>query len=347
MYKRRPSKKRNTIVSIFIALILLYLFSNYIILSILRHKLNQNPDYEITVSSAYFNPFIGSYHINGVSVRETSDPTSIYLSVESIVPKIQWGALVLHGRLVGKIIFNQPNLSIINHPKKVKKISPPLSMEEQWQFFTKNIFPIGLNAIDIYNGNIAYTDFDQKQRPITSRIFNLNMHLTNASCVTSCKNMGANLAISAQLESQGQLYGLLDFNPTNQLPTARLDMKIENLNLKDYSHIISDTANVKLREGFADFYIHLDIQQNTIDGYIKPFFRAVDIKPKYDNIFNKMKAGLAQGIVKLFKNEETKETATKIPLSGKVNNPKTSILATIINALRHAFITALSHGFKK
>ena len=95
----------------------------------------------------------------------------------------------------------------------------------------------------------------------------------------------------------------------------------------------------------------MTIKDNTIDGYVKPLFKDMQV---YDRrtapergLFHKLYVGMVGGIAKLLENRSRKEIATKATISGSVDNPATSTWEVIVNLIRNAFIQSILPGFEK
>ena len=79
-----------------------------------------------------------------------------------------------------------------------------------------------------------------------------------------------------------------------------------------------------------------------INGYVKPFIKNLKIgNAKNNNPIQAIINGGAAIIAKALKNSQQKNIATKINISGEIDDPDTSILSIIGYLIRHAFIQSL------
>jgi hypothetical protein len=88
-----------------------------------------------------------------------------------------------------------------------------------------------------------------------------------------------------------------------------------------------------------------------VSGYVKPLFTDVKVydveKDKKKPILHQMKELLIGGAAKLLKNQKTQQVATKIDISGQVNNPNLSAWQAIGQFIENAFINAIVPGFDR
>jgi len=68
---------------------------------------------------------------------------------------------------------------------------------------------------------------------------------------------------------------------------------------------------------------------------------------KEKSLFRKLYEGLVGGISGLLQNKPREEVATKIPVSGDIESPKTSTWETVGNLVQNAFFKAILPGFER
>ena len=130
-----------------------------------------------------------------------------------------------------------------------------------------------------------------------------------------------------------------------------VNVAIENTQMPAMSDLFQSFGNFDIKRGLFSFYAELTIKDNTINGYVKPLFKDMQV---YDRrtapekgIFHKLYIGMVGGIAKLLENRSRKEVATKATISGSFDNPNTSTMQVILNLIRNAFIQSILPGFEK
>lgn len=104
-------------------------------------------------------------------------------------------------------------------------------------------------------------------------------------------------------------------------------------------------------EGQFSFYSEVAIRQGNVKGYLKPYFKDVDIsdptKETEKGVLRKMKETLLSGISWILKNRPHHEIATTVNISGTLHSPEFSTWEAVGGLLKNAFIKPLLPGFKK
>ena len=106
-----------------------------------------------------------------------------------------------------------------------------------------------------------------------------------------------------------------------------------------------------MTQGRFSFYAELDGKNGQVTGYVKPLFKdvkAADADKDRDKTFTqKLYARLVDIAAKVLKNFPRREVATKIDVSGEIDQPQTRMLQAIGNLLRNAFVKAILPGFDR
>src|SRR5690606_23336022 len=85
-------------------------------------------------------------------------------------------------------------------------------------------------------------------------------------------------------------------------------------------------------------------KDGNFNGYVKPLLKDVSIigkEDRTDNVFRKLWEGFVGTVGQVFENIPNDQVATKIPLQGKIEDPKANIWYTIATILQNAFIQAI------
>jgi len=110
-------------------------------------------------------------------------------------------------------------------------------------------------------------------------------------------------------------------------------------------------GNFDVTEGFFSVYSELSVKNGEVEGYIKPLFKDMKVydrrQDKEKSLFHQLYEGLVGGVAKLLQNRPRQEVATKVEISGTVENPKTSTWETVVNLVRNAFFKAILPGFER
>lgn len=98
-------------------------------------------------------------------------------------------------------------------------------------------------------------------------------------------------------------------------------------------------------------FSELRVKDGQIDGYLKPLFKDVDIyNAKQDEnkgILQKLYEAVLDDTSDLLKNTPRSEVATKVDLSGSVNNPQSNTWDVVARLIQNAFFQAILPGLEK
>jgi hypothetical protein len=161
----------------------------------------------------------------------------------------------------------------------------------------------------------------------------------------------------AALELQGRFMGTGatrvsgTFQPETKNADFTINVAIENTQMPAMSDLFRSFGDFDIKASLFSFYAELRIKDNTINGYVKPLFKDMQV---YDRrtvpekgLFHKLYVGMVGGISKLLENRSRKEVATKATISGPLETPRTSTGEVIVNLIRNAFISSVLPGFEK
>jgi hypothetical protein len=161
----------------------------------------------------------------------------------------------------------------------------------------------------------------------------------------------AKVALEGRFMGNGKLTAKAVFRPQNPLPDFDLKIKIVNTALKSMNNVLRAHAGADVHAGTFAFFSEMTVQRGTVDGYVKPFFKQVEVydpaQDKEKGFFKQVYEGLVDGIVTLFKNEPRDEVATETEVKGPLSDPRASTWDILLNLVKNAFLKAIVPGFKQ
>ena len=110
-------------------------------------------------------------------------------------------------------------------------------------------------------------------------------------------------------------------------------------------------GNIDVSAGTLSLYSEISVGKNRIEGYVKPLLEDVDVydkrQDKDEGILKKMYEGVVGGISSLLENEPREEVATRIDISGPLDDPETNTLEAVLLLIRNGFFDAILPGFER
>jgi hypothetical protein len=133
-------------------------------------------------------------------------------------------------------------------------------------------------------------------------------------------------------------------------PDFDLDLRIENTEMTKMNDLLRAHGGFDVVSGTFNFYSELKVKDGHVTGYVKPLFRdLVAYSPAQDrekSFVQKLKERVVNVVGKVMRNVPRKEVATKVDISGPLDNPEYSTLQVIIRIIQNAFFKAILPGFE-
>lgn len=138
------------------------------------------------------------------------------------------------------------------------------------------------------------------------------------------------------------------FRPEKKGPDFNLEVTIENTEMKPMSDLFAAYGNFAIEQGLFSFYSELKVEEDRIDGYVKPMFQDMKVtdsrNKKEKSIFQKLYVGIVKGLKELLENPQER-VATQANISGPVEDPKASTWQIIQRLVENAFFKSILPGF--
>jgi hypothetical protein len=265
----------------------------------------------------------------------------------------------LQGSLVGEIELYAPKLNLVAERKAESKAEDNVETREKdrlakgeetsWQKQVKELVPLDINRIAIIDGEFRYRD-PYANPKVDVPVTNINgevTNLTNSEELSDDLVARANFHASALGSRKIAFSGSMD--PYAQQPTFSLKAEAEELQFTKLNDFLKAYANVDAEKGTLSIYTELEAKSGSFKGYIKPITRDLEIlswNKEKEGFFGKLWEGVVGAVKDVVENDEKQQVATRVPFSGKVDNPEADIFETLLTVLENAFIEALRRGLE-
>lgn len=307
-----------------------------------NRTLDSIPGYSGFVEDIEVSLWRGAYVIHGMKLRKREGAVHLpFFSSRKADLSVEWKSL-FNGALVGEIEFYQPELNFIKAANSDATQKPE---GRSWKKAVKDLFPLRFNRFALLDGSIHYRDFESSPPVDVSldNIFAEATNLTNSEKIS--KTLVATLRGNARAEKHAPVNFFLEMDPYKDEPTFNMDASLENLDLVHLNDLLNAYGNFDAEKGTFSFYTEIASQDGFFRGYAKPIFHDVSIvslKADLENPFKLVWEGVISSFLEIFTNQRHDQIATKVPLSGKFENPKADLWVTVWEVISNAFISALS-----
>lgn len=204
---------------------------------------------------------------------------------------------------------------------------------------------IRAKEVRIVDGNIGWVDRsgDEPFRLFLAdsdlTIENVTNHLTEGTAVATLKG---------KFMGSGETAAKASFRAESGGPRLDLSVKIENTDMRSMNQLWERYANLQVDAGQFSFYSELNLKDRAIRGYVKPLFRAVDVREQRERgVLHKVYQKAADVAAKILRNRPRREVATVTDISGSLDNPETSSWQAVQKLIQNAFFKAILPGFRR
>lgn len=332
------TSKHYLIVSTIIVLIGLRLSLPYAVKTYATNQMNKIPGYQASINDIDIHLWKGSYTIKDISLNKMKGIIPVpFFFAKQIDLSVEWMAL-LHGSLVAKATAHEPVLNFVIEPSGRNQ---QLTIDKEWEFVAKTLFPLNFNKIKIQNGNIALHSFTGKP-PFELSLKNINFEIRNMRKVIKSTFLFSTFNGTAQMNG-GDFWVKGQVNPKSRQPTFILKTSLKSMKIEKANNFLMHFSRIDVSRGDFSLYGEIAAKNGKITGYAKPLIKDLKIfsPKKSKNPIEFLYKGFLEVGSKIVTNQKKHTIATKIKIKGNIDNPKTSTLSIIGYILRHAFIQAL------
>jgi len=321
------------------------IYAEHYLLQYVNKTLDDLDGYHGHVADIDLHIWRGAYAAEKVQIeKEVGEQRIPFIEVEKIDLAVHWDAL-LQGSIVGEIDLLRPK---VNFVAEKKDKTPEPEKPSNWQEQVKELMPLKINHIAMTDGEIRFLDPHAKPK-VEVFMEKLNGRVSN---LTNSEDIAESLAATAHFtglamgSGKFRLDGKID--PYAKLPTFDLAAELEALQIKTFNDFLRAYANLDAEKGTFAAYTEISAKDGGFKGYAKPFVKELQLMnwKDDDGIVKKAWEAIAQGVVKLLENDPKDQVASRVPFSGRIENPSADLGTTILTLLRNAFVQALQAGIE-
>ncbi|MDQ6646171.1 MAG: DUF748 domain-containing protein [Pseudomonadota bacterium] len=337
-------------LGVLLALVVLLLIARAMLPYAVKHYLNARMDkmgdYHGHIADIDIHLWRGAYSIDQLRiVKQTGKVPVPLLEAPRTEIELSWRALT-HGRVRAKLAFQHPVLNFVDGSGKGDTQS---GTGVNWRQKLKLLAPIRLDEVSVTNGTVAFQNFVSSPR-VDLKMTDVNATASNLTNVTGQGGSRvANLQATAKILGQAPLETHATFDPLEDKGDFKFDLRISHVDLTKANQLARAYAGLDLSSGHGDFTMQLQAKDGQLNGYAKPLFHDLQIFSWKQDVQQDKKNPLqlawelaAQGVTSLFKNHAKDQFATRIPITGRIDDKKLSTFDAIVGVLRNAFVKAYS-----
>ncbi len=285
----------------------------------------------------------GAYSITDVRISKTTGDIPVpFFSAKRVDFAVHWDALV-HGRIVGRILIQQPELNFVDGPGADQSQT---GAGGPWLQMIRDLFPFRINRAVVKNGSVHFRSY-KNQAPVDVYMSQFNASIDN---LTNIKNqttpLNATVQASAQMMDQAPFEFKMTLDPFAYRPTFHMALRLLGLDVTKLNNLALAYGDFDFKAGWFDLVVQANATEGQVSGYVKPLFRQLKVFSlkqdlKEDTVLQFFIQALLGATTTIFKNQPRNQFGTLIPfVSDASGQTSTDVLATIGNVLRNAFVRA-------
>jgi hypothetical protein len=348
--KKKLGFTYGVMASVIIALVILHLS----LASLVRHLLNENMaqmgNYTGHVERVELSWWRGAYVLHNLNIEKAEGNIQAPLLKAPLIDiAVSWKALWEQRALVAVVSFTEPEVTFVDAPSEQGK---QIGNGVDWRETLQEQVPITLNELRMIDGVVAFRNFTtEPQVNLYANDVNLSFHnLGTAEDLEG--NRDANMRGTAQFLGHAPMEVEAAFDPLVRMQNIDFRLRVSNVELTRLNDFTSAYGNFDFQAGTGELVIEASVTDGKIEGYVKPLLRNVeifnfkqDIQSQDKGILRGMWEALVGGGGAILKNQRKDQLATRVTLSGTLNETEISPLQALFGILRNGFIEAFSSDF--
>ena len=341
-------RMRIWLILLIVAIVGLVVFRLYLptlILNKANATLAKLRGYDGHIDSVEMHLWRGAYAIKGLKLlKQKGDVPVPFVRVDSIDFSLAWIPL-FHGNLSGKVEMEQPTINFVVGDTPAEG---QLTIDDSWQDRAKELFPLRIARLGVKNGEIHFRNY-HADPPIDLMIHHLVLvatNLTNSRKLS--KTLKATIDATGMAMSNGDLRLHMVVDPLGLGKTFKMELELKHLPLPELNAFFKHYLAVNMRRGTFSLYMEGAAVHNKFAGYIKPLLDNPDlVKIKENPTIGEALKGFAVKMVSyLLKNHAKDRLATRIDISGNIDQPEVNIWIAVASFLRNWLIRAIAPGIE-
>jgi len=160
----------------------------------------------------------------------------------------------------------------------------------------------------------------------------------------------ANLRLHCKFMGSGDTVLLGTFRQETKRADFDLQVAIENTSLPEMNDLLNAYGKFDVAKGTFSLYSEISVKGGKISGYVKPFFRDIEVykaeQERGKSLLQKLYEGIIGTLAEVLEHRPPERVATKVDVSGVLKKPDVDILGAILYLVQNAFFKAILPGFE-
>lgn len=349
--KFRYRRHLGWLLAVVLALVVVRALLPYAVRHYLNARMDRMGDYHGQIADIDLHLWHGAYTINGLSIVKVSGklPAPLLEAPRTEIA-LSWFALS-HGVFRGKVTFLRPVINFVDgHGQGDSQTGKGVD----WRAKLKLLAPMRLDEINAVDGTVTFQSFVSNPR-VDIRMTDVNGTVSNLTNIQRKRgDRVADLHATAKILGDAPFETRASFNPLSHFGDFSYELQASRIQLVRANDLARAYAGLDFAGGTGDFTMQLQASNGRLDGYAKPIFHDLQIFSWKQDVERDRKGplslaweALAQGVTSVFKNHAKDQFATRVPISGRIDDKQLDTAQAILGILKNAFIQAYTPKLEK
>jgi hypothetical protein len=342
--------RKRKLVIVLAAVLLLFIAGRialpYIVEDYANDRLAALDSYDGHVGDIDLHLWRGAYSIDDIVVVKTGAKRPVpFFSSRRVDLSVEWRSL-LRGAVVAEAEFGSPEVNLVQGKSAA---DTQLGEGEDWHARLEELFPFRFNTIGVNNGTVRFLAPGIKTRDaITAR--HVQGQVTNlTNVIETGKETYANFHASAEVLDGAPAVVNGSVDAFAKQPTFDVNMEVKKVQLPQVNPWLREFIKADAEAGKLELYMELAAADGKFTGYAKPILQDVDLyrsNEEEQSALRRLWEGFLDFTAEVLENQEADQVAARIPFSGTIKHPETSLFATIASVMRNAFVSAFARSLE-
>lgn len=330
------------LIGLVILLVIARLLLPYFALKYVNKTLADMGSYTGHVDDLDIQLIRGAYQLDNLSIRKVKGKIKEpFILIPKTDLSVEWQSL-FKGKLVSEVECYEPE---INFAFSEDEASSQTGADVDWTAYLKKLLPISINRFAVMNGKVNLTSLVTQPRADLS-LQHFQGEIRNIRNVEDeAKKLPSPVVASGDVKGySGKMNFSAHMNLLKVTPDFDYNLAFTDIQLVKLNELSKAYANIDFERGTVSVYSEMAMYDGKFNGYIKPLTKDMQIFKLNEHegrsvgqFFTEL---LAQAGTAVLKNQKKDQVATRVPISGTVDDVKTALWPTIFGVLRNAYIKA-------
>lgn len=288
----------------------------------------------------------GAYSIDDIVIVKTGAARPVpFFRARRLDFSVEWPSLV-KGSIVSEAVFEAPELNLIQAENEEES---QLGEEENWNARLEELFPFRFNTIVVRDGTVRFlAPGINTGDAITAR--NVQGSVTNlTNVIESGRETFADFRLSASVLDGAPASVAGSVDAFAREPTFDVNLEVKDVRLPQVNPWLREYIKADAEAGDFELYMELAAADGRFRGYAKPILQNVDLYrsgEEEQSALRRVWEGFLDFAAEVLENDRADQVAARIPFTGTIEDPETSLFATIASVLRNAFVSAFARSLE-